>query len=318
MAQLRGRDPVSVEPHVPFNGGYTDFIAFSEHVWRSDRVSQECKPPPRTSFANDFAHYLKFCGRQIDENSTQLSISLLIKKLVAAHYPPLIGFVTFQISSMRSRGWALKRTTQTEKDAAAMVEKDWSRFRCTEYLEDMEANLDALGIRRFDCNEHAGMDGWLAWQVEFHWIYQQLNQRRVDYDRLTTSMAALAGIISARQALEETRLQKEEAVRALREAKSMKTLTVIAMAFAPLTWTSGLFNMSDPFVPGGSEFWVYFAVALPATVVVFLITLLADRGYNRKAEWSIQTFCKSFRDVLKRKKATSTISSDEKSVAGST
>jgi hypothetical protein len=112
-------------------------------------------------------------------------------------------------------------------------------------------------------------------------------------------MAALAGIIGTRQALEETRLQKEEAVRALREAKSMKTLTAIAMAFAPLAWTSGLFNMSQPFAPGGSKFWVYFAVAFPATFVVFLVTLLADRGYDGRAEWSVGTFCRSFTGLLK-------------------
>ena len=214
---------------------------------------------------------------------------------------------------MRTRGWALKRTTKTERDAADMVETDWSRFRCTEYLEDMEANLDALGIRRFDCNVYAKIDCWQAWQVEFHWIYQQLIQRRADYDRLTTSMAALAGIIGTRQNL-------EEAMRALKEAKGMKTLTVIAMAFAPLAWTSGLFNMTDEFIPGGPKFWVYVIVALSATVIVFVITLLAQRGYNDRAEWSVETFFQSLRRSSKKKtkkETDSAISSDEKSIAGS-
>jgi hypothetical protein len=213
---------------------------------------------------------------------------------------PLIAFVSFQISSMRSRGWALKRNTQEERDAAAMVETDWSRFRCSEYLEDMEANLDALGMTRIDEKIQDMYGDWKACELDFRWIYDQLTLRRDDYDRLTRSMSALAGIIGARQALEETRLQKEETMRALREAKTTKTLTVIAMAFAPMALTSQWFSMRDLFQPGGKAFWVYFAVALPFTLFVFMVAFIADRGYDERAEWSIATFKRSFKKVLMR------------------
>ena len=210
---------------------------------------------------------------------------------------PLIAFVSFQISSMRSHGWALKRKTERERDAAAMVETDWSRFRCSEYLEDMEANLDALGIPRIDTKVQEMYGDWKACELDFRWIYDQLTLRRDDYDRLTRSMSALVGIIGTRQALEETRLQKEETMRALREAKSTKTLTVIAMAFAPMALTSQWFSMSD-FQPGGRQFWVYFAVALPLTLFVFIVAVVADRGYDERADWSIATFKKSMKKLF--------------------
>lgn len=196
---------------------------------------------------------------------------------------------------MRSRGWALKRETPKERDAADMVETDWSRFRCSEYLEDMRANLDALGIPRFDPKAQDMYGDWKAWELDFRWIYDQLALRRDDYDRLTRSMSALASIIGARQALQETRLQKEDTMRSLREAKSTKTLTVIAMAFAPMALTSQLFSMSDLFQPGGKEFWIYFAVALPLTLFVFIVAIVTDRGYDDRAEWSIATFKRSFK-----------------------
>lgn len=299
-ACLTGRSSISLEPHIPFNGGYPDFL-FHAHLTRSDSTIPPPGfiAPPRISFATDFSHYLTTYPDSLSRDGNPPSVSLLVKKLVAAHYTPLIAFVTFQISSMRSRGWALQRSTQVERDAARTVEEDWSRFRHGEYLEDMEANLDALGLPRTDFGSDTNINDWRHTDGEFRWIYQQLSLRQADYYKLTTSMAALAGIISTRQALEETRLQKEEAVRALREAKSMKTLTVIAMAFAPLAWTSGLFNMSEPFAPGGPKFWVYFAVALPATFVVFLVTLLADKGYDGRAEWSVGTFYRSFTGLLK-------------------
>jgi len=143
-------------------------------------------------------------------------------------------------------------------------------------------------------------EGTMACEMDFKWIHEQLMLRRDDYDRLTTSMSALAGIIGTRQALEETRLQKEESMRALREAKSTKTLTVIAMAFAPMAWTSQLFSMTDLFVPGGRQFWVYFAVSLPLTLFVFILGIIADRGYNDRAEWSVETFKRSCERLLKK------------------
>jgi hypothetical protein len=255
--------------------------------------------PPRTSFAADLAFYLKTYGDILDTDGLD-ALTFYIKKLVAAHYMPLIAFVSFQISSMRSRGWALKRTTQQERDAAVMVETDWSRFRCSEYLEDMEANLDALGIPRVYEKVQEMYGDWKACELDLRWIYDQLTLRRDDYDRLTRSMSALAGIIGTRQALEETRLQKEEAMRTLKEAKSTKTLTVIAMAFAPMALTSQLFSMSSPFEPGGKEFWVYFVVALPLTLLVFIAALVSDRGYDERGEWSIGTFKRSVKRMYER------------------
>ena len=294
--QIDSESTTPIKPHVPFNGGYPDFGPCALSHGQRSLSPPHTAEPPRTSFAADLAFYLQNYGDILDTNGLD-SLTLYIKKLVAAHYMPLIAFVSFQISSMRSRGWALGRNTEQERAAAAMVESDWSRFRCSEYLEDMEANLDALGV---DPKVKGRYNDWKACEMDFKWIHEQLMLRRDDYDRLTTSMSALAGIIGTRQALEETRLQKEESMRALREAKSTKTLTVIAMAFAPMAWTSQLFSMTDLFVPGGREFWVYFAVSLPLTLFVFILAIIADRGYNDRAEWSVETFKRSCGRLLKK------------------
>ena len=59
--------------------------------------------------------------------------------------------------------------------------------------------------------------------------------------------------------------------RAFVEATNVTRLTTLALVFVPLSFISSLFSMKDVNAPGGDLFWVYFAVAVPVTLVVYLI-----------------------------------------------
>lgn len=81
-----------------------------------------------------------------------------------------------------------------------------------------------------------------------------------------------------------------ETKRSFREAKNVKTLTLIGMVFIPLAFICGLFrlfSMDDKFIPGLSEFWIYWVTAVPLIVVVFLGAAVANLGYDDDAgTWS--------------------------------
>ena len=59
--------------------------------------------------------------------------------------------------------------------------------------------------------------------------------------------------------------------RSFDETANVGRLTIMALVFVPLTYISSLFSMSEKLGPGGSMFWLYFLVAIPVTIVVFLI-----------------------------------------------
>ncbi len=54
------------------------------------------------------------------------------------------------------------------------------------------------------------------------------------------------------------------------EAKRLKELTNLGMLFLPLAFTSGLFSMSGSYAPGGTFFWMYWVVAGPLVLLMFL------------------------------------------------
>ena len=88
--------------------------------------------------------------------------------------------------------------------------------------------------------------------------------RRHDYDRITTSIAALAGIIAGRVGIITGRV-------AVSEAKAAKSLSYVAMLFAPLAWVAAVYSMPDQFAPGGPLFWKYWATAVPFMLFVWLL-----------------------------------------------
>lgn len=70
-------------------------------------------------------------------------------------------------------------------------------------------------------------------------------------------VTSLIQIIDARQSFAET--------------ADISRLTVLALVFVPLSYVSSLFSMNSETMPGSEHFWVYFVVAIPVTIIVFLI-----------------------------------------------
>ncbi|KAL2816056.1 hypothetical protein BDW59DRAFT_177454 [Aspergillus cavernicola] len=66
-------------------------------------------------------------------------------------------------------------------------------------------------------------------------------------------------------------VQISDSRRSLAESANVNRLTSLAIVFAPLSFTTGLFSMDTTNGPGGTHFWVFFAVAIPITIVVFLL-----------------------------------------------
>ena len=68
-------------------------------------------------------------------------------------------------------------------------------------------------------------------------------------------------------------VQIMDARQSFAETANIRRLTILALLFVPLSYVSSLFSMNEQNMPGSPHFWVYFAVAVPVTVAVFVIAL---------------------------------------------
>lgn len=99
------------------------------------------------------------------------------------------------------------------------------------------------------------------------------------------STNATKATLKAAEASEASEKASAEAAKSsLAEAKAVRALTVVGMLYLPLTFTSALFSMGQDYGPGQGKFWVYWAVALPAGILAFIVYSVVLKVTFRKPE----------------------------------
>ncbi|KAF1960375.1 hypothetical protein CC80DRAFT_292748 [Byssothecium circinans] len=116
------------------------------------------------------------------------------------------------------------------------------------------------GSRNSISNEPSDLEAaWAALRADYAFLGAEIGEHGARVE-------SLVAVVTSGMALLEGR-------RSLAETANVSRLTLLAFFFLPLSFVATLFSMGDINAPGGSRFWVYWAVALPLT---FIVTLLAQ------------------------------------------
>ena len=269
---------------VPYQGGYPDFIKFTT-------LQDVCRTsgPSRKSMLEDICYYWTNHASCINVQSDPAVSTIFLKKIIAANYMILIEhgkamLGTIEVSLSRQGqdiselqiAWAEQRWSDLQS---------WSR-RYSEYCENVELIVDSI---RVESPGEVALNDWLSSKYDFDFIHRRLCDHKRRSEVLISSLTGLAGILGSRETL-------KEANRSLHEAKRVKILTSLGMVFAPWFLTSGIFSMSDKFLPGARLFWIYFAVTIPLVPAVFGVAFLITLGYGDDSEWSSEEFWGAVKD----------------------
>ncbi|KAK4659571.1 hypothetical protein QC762_111470 [Podospora pseudocomata] len=250
-------NPIPVSPITRFHqGGYPDFIPHQRQMKNLHRGG-----PPRTTLLDDLCFYLDHHWDLFDSHGTDLVLTLA-QKIVASHYRQHVGFLQTYISHVQH---SMSRQENLEYFNTTAVEKQWSDVQSYErrlsyYCIDLESIMIQCRIPFQAPNVLSGSGS--SSEADFQFLYMALKDVRRRVELLSSSITGLAGMAGNRQAVEEQVLSRQEAT-------SVKALTVVGLVFIPLGFVASLFGMEDWFAPGGERFWMYWAVAVPVSVVAF-------------------------------------------------
>ncbi|TPX09771.1 uncharacterized protein E0L32_008962 [Thyridium curvatum] len=103
---------------------------------------------------------------------------------------------------------------------------------------------------------------WAAVDRDLQHLYRGFEQQRIEYDRITHSIAAF--------------VQMKEAERSLNVAK---LTTYFALILTPFAWLASYFSMKEDYLPGGEHVYVYWVVSVG---VILLSMLLFQTGSEIK------------------------------------
>lgn len=203
--------------------------------------------------------------KQILSAQNDIAMSaMFLKKIAASHWNVMLEFIWAKLSDFE---WHLgnpkvKGTKGQQQPLAQLADISAAvglfRRRLLWYLDEVESSLRSVGIEAEKESDDEGKELLL--------ILKRLQGFKEKVESLTS---VVTGMLSVRQA---DMSQKE--------TKLVSRLTVVALIFIPLSFTASIFSMGGSFLPGSSHFWVYFAAAVPMTVLV-----LALAGLLRGQTW---------------------------------
>jgi hypothetical protein len=143
---------------------------------------------------------------------------------------------------------AARLTTPHSKSSAAPTSPLSVR---TMLSDSVEINFDVV-------------DGFEDIIPDFRRVLAALTELQERVDRLS-------GIVTSEISIEDSR-------RGLEENHNMARLTWLATIFIPMTFISGLYSMNESVQQLKDTYWVYFATALPFTLIVMAIGWIAGGG----------------------------------------
>jgi Mg2+ and Co2+ transporter CorA len=267
--------------------------------------TQHLSGPPRSSLFDDIV----FFWENAAPNDIAAAISdpristTIVKRFLRSAWFVQLESISIMISKLEIKLWgfeemehqpspdAIKREILELHDLLMSVNR-WRR-RIWWYMDHMRHNLEALREPSSNGNptlkggkyetQRASVGNGDHILEDFSSIHEGLRHCR---DRTQSLMPVVMGAISLLQAqqialetkyvaslTEQSTLESKQVTelteQSALESKYMTRLTVLALVFAPLSFTTGLFSMSGSYLPGQSDFWIFWVAALPLVVLVF-------------------------------------------------
>lgn len=273
--------PIQITHQAPYQGGYIDFIPIK------DITEANYCGPPRTSLFDDLIYYHTTRSNSIPSTQTNIDIAtFFLKKIIAGLWMNAIGYVGTSVSILE---YAVEqsRVHATKPGALGSNPVKASTYGGLEWLEEHLFHI--YGWKR-RCSQLHDWTEWnvLALNIPLSQLDSLGSNARLPSANLMPSFEVQDWLfIKKRLELYETRsrdvvasalglLSLVESHKSVEEAESARILAVLGTVYLPLSLTAGVLSMGGAFIPGESQFWIFFAVSVPLMVLSFAATILPN------------------------------------------
>jgi len=218
--------------------GYLDFFP-----WPNDPNAEpeEARAgPPRTCLLDDVRYYWNAASpSDVAAAIVDPSVSTLFaKKIIASSWLVLLQYLSGTVYRLETRLWNFEDMNELPSAEVINVEVSNLRFllsrvtrwrrRIWWYVNHMKSNLEAIS-QPVGSSEDVIHEDFCSILGSLEWCRDRI-------DSLMPIVLGATNLLEAQQATQE--------------AKSVSRLTIVALIFAPLSFTTGLFSMSGSFLPG--------------------------------------------------------------------
>jgi Mg2+ and Co2+ transporter CorA len=188
--------------------------------------------------------------------------TLFLRNIIASTWMNTNEYIQATLSELETKLWEIEQMispelSDAEKDlylrdfTIALNEVNTMRRRLNWFLAEMKVNCEGLGTSPDPLPDGSKQNG------DFLAIYNRLVTFQNWAEKLMNVITTLVNLM--------------ETEKSLADSKSLARLTVLGFFFIPLSFIATIFSMGGDFLVGQSKFWVYFAVSVPLTLLVFVV-----------------------------------------------
>jgi len=139
------------------------------------------------------------------------------------------------------------------------------RRRCVKYhqlITEAREQCGRRGQKSWSQDAHSSIAAEYAKDVEEDFVYLQAKTRGTK-KRIAKNIELLTSLVAigtGKQGLDENH--------------GVARLTLLAIVFAPFATVAAILGVNGKYGPGGPDFWVFWIVAVPVTLLIFVISAL--------------------------------------------
>ena len=262
-------------PNRPFLGEPEDFNISRD--WGVPSLGQ--RTPRSRGMLDELVHHYELKQSTILEPSkpTLQALSYLPLKIVAAEWINYISVMSFCLKHYE--------TSDMSQDLQAELDRLSSNLRTLQtWRRRVLASIEKICylIRYLKLHEQTTpySENWTGLREDYEFIYAGIEDRGKRVDSMIPVITSFIQLVESRRALLET--------------ANVTRLTVLAVIFVPLSFVATLFSMNEKFGPGGSMFWMYFAIALPISLFVLFFARVS------RSDWHLPLWLRKWRFLEKK------------------
>ena len=271
--------------HIPYGGGYQDFIPYPEELEESRKfIERAAVGPSRVSMLEDICFYFMHHAKHLEcfEDGPDITTAFL-KKIAASNWLYLADIFNHCAHNLEHH---FSRNDSFGVFTIPTIERWWGDLhswhrRVVQHCEEVNAILTALRIPLDYASTNRDEIHPMDSREDFVLIYKRLLWTKSRFELLLNSATGLNAIAGNKEAIAQnmrySRKAQEESKRSLQEAQKASILTFLATVFVPLAVTSGIFSMSIEWAPGGEKFVYYWAITLPLVLLLGSIYYLSGK-----------------------------------------
>ena len=250
-----------VEVNLPsdfFLGGYEDFM--DSHPLDTDDDDDRANEfePFRHGLMEDLTYYwsTKLPECFDSKQPSLMSVSYYPLKIIAAEW---VKYLALMHRSIKQYEYSNRNDAQNFLGDLEKLNSDMRALQIWRRRSmSSQQKLQAVNrLLRYSATSYSHSEEYRLLVEDYDYLSLNMDEFGRRLERMLPVVTSLVQIVDSRRSFAET--------------ANISRLTILALVFVPLTFVASLFSMSPDKGPGGHYFWVYFVVALPVTLVVYLI-----------------------------------------------